>query len=124
MNIGILGGGIGGLTLQRFLQHQSEVLEKEATPGGLCRTFWKDGFGFDIGGHILFSKHEHVNELVNRLLGDNINYCRRANKILFQGRFVKYPFENDLAALEKQDSYDCLIDYLQNDYPAPNNLEE
>ena len=29
MNIGILGGGISGLTLQRFLRHPSEVLEKE-----------------------------------------------------------------------------------------------
>ena len=59
--------------------------------GGLCRTFWKDGFGFDIGGHILFSKHQHVNDLVNRLLGDNINHCRRANKILFQGPVRQVP---------------------------------
>jgi protoporphyrinogen oxidase len=124
MYIGILGGGIGGLTLQRFLTHPSEVLEKDLTAGGLCRTFWKDGFGFDIGGHILFSKHAHVTDLVNRLLGDNINYCRRANKILFQGRYVKYPFENDLGALEKQDCYECLIDYLKNDFPTPSNLEE
>jgi protoporphyrinogen oxidase len=124
MNIGILGGGISGLTLQRFLRHPSEVLEKDAMIGGLCRTFWKDGFGFDIGGHILFSKHQCVNDLVNRLLGDNINHCRRANKILFQGRYVKYPFENDLGALEKQDCYECLIDYLTNDFPEPTNLEE
>ena len=65
MTIGILGGGISGLTLQRFLTHPSEVLEKASRPGGLCRTFWKDGFGFDIGGHILFSKHAHVNELTD-----------------------------------------------------------
>lgn len=124
MHIGILGGGISGITLHRFLKHPSEVLEKAAVPGGLCRTFWKDGFGFDIGGHILFSKHQHVTELIDRLLGDNINRCRRANQILFKGRYVKYPFENDLAALDKQDAYECLIDYLQADFPAPTNLEE
>jgi protoporphyrinogen oxidase len=124
MNIGILGGGISGLTLQRFLRHPSEVLEKAAVPGGLCRTFWKEGFGFDIGGHILFSKHQHVNELVNQLLGDNINYCKRANKILYKGRYVKYPFENDLGSLDKQDCYECLIDYLKNDHPEPTNFEE
>ena|SRR5208337_2243034 len=124
MNIGILGGGISGLTLQRFLRHPSEVLEKEPESGGLCRTFWKDGFGYDVGGHILFSKHQHVTDLVNRLLGDNINHCRRANKILFKGRSVKYPFENDLGSLEKQDCYNCLIDYLKNDFPEPANLEE
>jgi protoporphyrinogen oxidase len=124
MKIGILGGGISGLTLQRFLKHPSEVLETAARVGGLCRTFWKDGFGFDIGGHILFSKHQNVTDLVNDLLGENINYCKRANKILFKGRNVKYPFENDLGALEKQDAYECLIDYLKNDSPEPTNFEE
>ena len=74
MHIGILGGGISGLTLQRFLEHPSEVLEKAPVPGGLCRTFWKDGFGFDIGGHILFSKHHHVNELVQSPPGRQHQY--------------------------------------------------
>jgi protoporphyrinogen oxidase len=125
MKFGILGGGISGLTLQRFLEHRSEVLEKAARPGGLCRTFWKDGFGFDIGGHILFSKHQHVNEMVNSILGDNINYCRRANKVLFKGRYVKYPFENDLGSLDREDAYECLIGYLKNDFKGePSNLEE
>jgi protoporphyrinogen oxidase len=124
MNVGILGGGISGLTLQRFLRHPSEVLERAAVPGGLCRTFWKDGFGFDLGGHILFSKHQHVNDMVNGLLGDNVNHCRRANKILYKGRYVKYPFENDLAALDPEDRYECLIDYLKNDHPEPTNFEE
>jgi protoporphyrinogen oxidase len=125
MKIGILGGGISGLALQRFLDHPSEVLEKAPVVGGLCRTFWKDGFGFDIGGHILFSKYHHVNDLVNHLLGDNVNHCKRLNKILFKGRYVKYPFENDLAALDKEDCYDCLIGYLKNDFKGePANLEE
>src|SRR3954463_6535916 len=125
MNVGILGGGISGITLARFLKHDHLVLEKSSVPGGLCRTFWKDGFGFDIGGHILFSKNAHVNELTNSNLGDNINHCKRANKILFKGRYVKYPFENDLGSLDKQDAYECLIGYLKNDFQGePKNLEE
>jgi protoporphyrinogen oxidase len=124
MNIGILGGGISGITLQRFLDHPSEILEKEERPGGLCRTFWKNGFGYDIGGHILFSKHEHVNALITEILGDNVNHCRRANEVLFKGRYVKYPFENDLAALDVEDRFECLIGYLKNDYPPPKNLAE
>lgn len=129
MNVGILGGGISGITLQRFLRHPSVVLEREARIGGLCRTFWKNGFGYDIGGHILFSKHGHVTDTVNRALGDNINQCRRRNTILFKGRYVKYPFENDLAALDPDDRYECLMAYLQTamapspDRPAA-NLEE
>jgi protoporphyrinogen oxidase len=124
MRVGILGGGICGIALQRFLDHPCEVLEADARPGGLCQTYWKDGFGYDIGGHILFSKHQEINELVDAVLGENINRCRRANKILFKGQYVKYPFENDLAALDKEDCYECLIGYLKADYPKPKNFQE
>jgi len=53
--IGILGSGITGLALQHFLNEDSVVLEAADVPGGLCRTYLKDGFGYDLGGHILFS---------------------------------------------------------------------
>lgn len=125
MRVGILGGGITGVALQRFLDHDSLVLEAGSQPGGLCRTFFKDGFGYDLGGHILFSKNERVNELVNQLLGGNINQCRRANKILYGDRYVKYPFENDLGSLAPEDAYDCLIGYLKNDFSGSvTNLRE
>ncbi len=125
MRVGILGGGITGMAIQRFLDHDSLVLEADDEPGGLCRTFFKDGFGYDLGGHILFSKNDRVNELVNQLLGDNINRCRRANKILYGDRYVKYPFENDLGSLSPEDAYDCLIGYLKNDFSGEvTNLRE
>jgi protoporphyrinogen oxidase len=125
MNVGILGGGITGITLQRFLEHPSEVLEAADRPGGLCQTIFKDGFGYDIGGHILFSKHEQINQLVEELLGENCGYAKRANKIYFKNRFVKYPFENGIGVLDKKDIYDCLLGYLKRDeYPDPQNLRE
>jgi protoporphyrinogen oxidase len=124
MRIGILGGGLSGISLQRFLRHDSEVLEKEDVPGGLCRTFNKDGFYYDIGGHILFSKDKKITDFVKKVLGGNVNYCRRNNKILFKGRYVKYPFENGLGSLARQDNYECLIDYLGNEYPRPVNFKE
>jgi len=125
MTVGILGGGITGLAIQRFLDEDSVVLEAADVPGGLCRTFWKDGFGYDLGGHILFSKNERVTTFVDELLAGNLNRCRRANKILFGGRYVKYPFENDLAALGREDAYECLIAYLKNDFSGEvTNLRE
>jgi protoporphyrinogen oxidase len=125
MRVGILGGGISGITLQRLLNHDSTLLESDAKIGGLCRTFWWNNYGYDIGGHILFSKHNHVTELVNRELGDNLHQCRRDNKILYKGRYVKYPFENDLGALDPQDRYECLVHYVKNDWTGePKNLRD
>lgn len=124
MRIGIIGGGLSGISLQHFLRSDSEVLEREEMAGGLCRTFEKDGFRYDIGGHILFSKDKKINNFVKKTLGRNINHCRRNNKILFKDRFIKYPFENGLGALDKQDIYECLAGYLKNEYPKPANFKD
>ena len=113
------------MALAHYLKHPAEILEAASSTGGLCKTIWKDGFGYDIGGHILFSKHQEINDIVDRLLEGNMNRCKRANKILLNGCYVKYPFENDLGSLEKQDTYECLMGYLTKDYPKPKtNLKE
>jgi protoporphyrinogen oxidase len=124
MNIGIIGGGLSGVTLQKLLRFDAEILEKDEKIGGLCRTFSKDGFSYDIGGHILYSKDEKLMSFIKESLGSNINYCRRENKIFYKDRFVKYPFENGLGALDKTDIYDCLLGYLQNEHPKPTNFRE
>ena len=124
MHIGILGGGLAGLSLQRFLNHPSEILEREQRPGGLGRSFTKDGFTYDLGGHILFSKNKAIMDFAKECLGENINYCRRNNQILFKGKYVKYPFENGLGVLDREDIYACLIGFLQNAHPKPHNFAE
>lgn len=122
--IGIIGGGLSGVSLQHFLQGPSEILEKESRVGGLCRTFERDGFRYDLGGHILFSKDEAAMAVIRAILADNLHGRRRENKILFNGRYVKYPFENDLGALDKQDIFECLMGYLDNHNPSPTNFKE
>ncbi|MBN1595725.1 FAD-dependent oxidoreductase [candidate division FCPU426 bacterium] len=124
MRIGILGGGLSAVTLNRFLKPESEILEKEDRLGGLCRSFCTQGFHYDVGGHILFSKDAALMEAVKEVLAGNLNYCRRNNQILFKDRYVKYPFENALGALDKEDVYDCLITYLKNENPKPRNFKE
>ena len=57
----ILGGGLSGISSAFFLQDKSwigniTVLEKEAETGGLCRSIRKNGYIYDVGPHILFSK--------------------------------------------------------------------
>jgi len=127
MNVGILGGGISGVSLAYFLQKKHvacEVLEKETVPGGHCRSHVKDGFTYDQGGHILFSRNKPIlNEMVS-LLGENAQQLFRNNKIFFKGRYVKYPFENDLSGLGVKDNLECLFYYFFNAYPKPTNFKE
>jgi protoporphyrinogen oxidase len=122
--IGIVGGGLSGLCLKYLLKRPSEILEKELRVGGLCRTFRKDGFSYDIGGHILYSKDEAAVRFWRSILGSNLARRRRNNKVLFKGRYVKYPFENDLGSLDPGDAYECLVGYLKNTHPKPVNFRE
>ena len=72
MKVAILGGGLAGLTTGYLLKQkgiQIEILEKEANPGGLLRSFTDKGFTFDIGGtHIIFSRDSEVLDFLLSLL--------------------------------------------------------
>lgn len=129
MKIGILGAGLGGLSLAYLLQESGQVasielLEKAVEPGGLCRSHPFAGIKCDVGPHILFSKNAAVLELLVGILGDNVHQLRRSSKILHDGRFIKYPFENELSALSASERDYCLNTFLHNPYGqyAPQNM--
>jgi protoporphyrinogen oxidase len=126
MKIGVLGGGLVGLVVaSQCRKHESEVLELDAECGGHCRTLREGGYTFDLGGpHILFSRNQDILSFMYEKLGDNLAMRRRNNMIWFDGRLVKYPFENGLYDLAPQDRFECLYHYLNNNYPAPTNFKE
>lgn len=71
--IGVLGGGLSGLTLGYLLKARDEnvmILEKENEVGGLLRSMEREGYTFDTGGsHIIFSKNDDVLDFMLDLLG-------------------------------------------------------
>ncbi|HWW63026.1 MAG TPA: FAD-dependent oxidoreductase, partial [Thermoanaerobaculia bacterium] len=125
--IGILGGGISGIALAAQLGEDVDVLEKRERIGGLSSSIIEQGFTFDAAGpHIMFSKNKEVLNLMISVLGDNVHQNRRENRIWFKGRLVKYPFENDLASLAKEDNFDCIHGYIVNPRAndTPSNLAQ
>jgi protoporphyrinogen oxidase len=111
-----------------FLEHDTEVLESRREPGGTAGSVFTDGYTFDHGPHIMFSKNEEILTFMVSSLADNVHRCRRNNRIAYGGRLVKYPFENDLAALPGDEAYECVRDYFINPwrerYPEPEDLRE
>ena len=121
MKIIILGAGISGVSLAYYLQKFKKVkeitiLEKEKIPGGLLRSFNCNGIAYDIGPHIIFSKHKDILEKNIKILGKNITKIRRSNKIIFKNRYIKYPFENELSKLPKDKLEYCLHTFLNNPF--------
>lgn len=117
MKTAILGGGLTGVTLARFLAGKGEeivVLEAEPVIGGLCRSRQEKGFCFDTGGsHIIFSRDEEVLRFMLSVLEENRAVRKRNTKIFYKDRFVKYPFENGLSGLPKEDLFFCLHEYVK-----------
>lgn len=121
MKIIILGAGISGVSLAYYLQKfrkvkEITILEKEKVPGGLLRSFNCNGIAYDIGPHIIFSKHKDILEKNIEILGKNVTKIKRSNKIIYKNRYIKYPFENELSKLPKDKLEYCLHTFLNNPF--------
>lgn len=112
----ILGAGPAGLSFARTLADRGEtsfqVLEKEGTAGGLCRSSIVDGAPLDIGGgHFLDVKRPEVTGFLFRFLPKcEWNVFERDSRIEADGMVIGHPFESNIwqMPLEKQ------VDYLES----------
>lgn len=131
----ILGGGLTGVTLARLLTERGDdvtVLEKEPKIGGLCKSEVRNGFTFDCGGsHIIFSRDAEVLAFMQGVLETNRDTRTRNTKIYYKGTYIKYPFENGLADLPKDDRFFCINEYIKTliatekgEVPAPENFRD
>jgi protoporphyrinogen oxidase len=131
----VLGGGLAGVTLARLLNergHKVQVFEREQKTGGLCRSRSEGGFTFDTGGsHVIFSRDVEVLGFMHRVLGENREVRDRQTKIFYKGRYVKYPFENGLSGLPKEDLFLCISGFVKaliasekGEFPPPANFRD
>lgn len=104
----ILGAGPTGLgaavRLQELGFDDFLVLEASAAPGGLAASVVDDrGFTWDLGGHVQFSHYADYDEVLDRALGDDWLWHERESWVWIAGRFVPYPFQNNLHRLDPAD---------------------
>ena len=80
---------------------------QEPEAGGLaCTDTTPEGFLFDMGGHVIFSHYQYFDELLDTAVGagpDAWNTLERVSYVWIKGRWVAYPFQNNISALDKED---------------------
>ena len=96
--VGILGAGITGLSVARFLQdtYEVEILEKNSVCGGIARTRDVNGIAYHtVGGHCFNSKYPEIMDFVfNQVLPrTEWNEIQRLSKIQIAGGEFMYPIE-------------------------------
>ncbi len=114
----IIGAGPAGLTAAWELVQRGFkpiVLERDDRVGGLARTEWFRGFGFDIGGHRFFTHVREVDRLWQQMLGPDFRAVRRSSRIHHQGRSLAYPLDlsEALPKLGLKESLRILTSYLK-----------
>ena len=109
----IIGAGPTGLAAGYRLQELGHddwvILEANDYVGGLATSFTDDaGFTYDIGGHVMFSHYPYYDDLVDKLMGGDYTELEREAWVWMEDRFIPYPFQNNIRALERQTVYECV----------------
>lgn len=107
----ILGAGLAGLSCAYHLGHENcEIFEQHAYVGGHIHSDFRDGFTWDEGPHVSFTKHEYVKQLfadsteLHEYPVYPINY--------YKGNWVPHPAQTNLYALPDEVKQACVADFL------------
>jgi protoporphyrinogen oxidase len=109
----IVGAGPAGLgAASRLLEagHPDWLLvEARDGAGGLASSVLDErGFTWDLGGHVQFSHYARYDRALDRALGDAWLWHQRESWVWILGRFVPYPFQNNLHRLPEAAAARCL----------------
>lgn len=109
----IIGAGLTGLTAAYYLEQNGitdyVIFEKEASPGGLCRSVRSKGFTFDYTGHLLHINNRIFHQLLKDLFGSAglVEHIRNA-AIYSHQRYTGYPYQRNLYGLPASVITDCI----------------
>lgn len=107
----ILGAGITGLTLGKFLKSDFLILEKENQVGGYCKTIKKSDYIWDYAGHFFHFKEDYFKEyFLDKNELKNILFKEKNTKIFYKNTYIDYPFQKNIHQLEKNEFIECLYD--------------
>lgn len=126
----ILGAGMAGFGAANALHERGirpRIFDERPSHGGLTSSHNEDGFIFDEGVHISFSKNEGVKELFaksvdNEFFTDKV-YCNN----YWKGHWIKHPAQVNLKALPEDMIVACLKDFIEANAvqnPRITNYEE
>lgn len=100
MNIGIIGGGIAGLTTAYELAkkgHEVIVYEKDAVLGGQAATFPAAGTRLERFYHHIFTSDKHIVDLIEELgLGHRLQWLHSKVGFFYNGNIYDFVTPGDL----------------------------
>lgn len=112
--IAIAGAGLTGLSAAFHLEgREYAIFEREREPGGLCRSLERDGFAFDLTGHLLHLRRPEIRRWVEELLRGRLQESPRHAFIYSHGVFTPYPFQVNTHGLPRPVVSQCLLGFIE-----------
>ena len=115
-NIVILGCGMAGLGAAYQLRENSidsKIYDKQSYLGGQTASFTKDGFTFDIGPHISFTKDEKIQQLWADAVDDKFLEIEVGVNNYWQGHWVKHPAQVNLHGLPADLVTTIILEFIE-----------
>ena len=112
-DVAILGAGLAGISTSFHVGHERcRVFEKAWYPGGHIHTEFLDGFTWDEGPHLSFTKYDYVKELfAKHVEGGYLEYPVETGNY-FRGHWIPHPAQSNLYAVPEPLRSACLRDFL------------
>jgi protoporphyrinogen oxidase len=109
----VIGGGLAGLCAAWHLGRRATLLEAAPVVGGLCRSWRRDGYTFDVSGHLLHFRQPEIRRFVEARIPGALARHRRRAFVHFGSRLVHYPFQAHLCELPPRVRDECLRGFFR-----------
>ena len=119
--IAIIGAGMAGFgAAHQFFAKGVDaiVYEKDDYHGGHAASFEKEGFIFDDGPHVSFTKNKRLQALFARSVDNRFETVKTSANNYWEGHWIKHPAQCNLYGLPKKLVLEILVDFIQRDISA------
>ena len=111
----ILGAGLAGLSCSHHIGHgRCLLLEKNAHAYGHIHSVLREGFTWDQGPHVSFTKHAYVRELFAKNISDDFVEQEVKTANYFSGIWIDHPAQSNLYQVPEPLRNSCLESFLSS----------
>ena len=116
----ILGAGLAGLSASYHLGHdRCRLLERNAYAFGHIRTEQRDGFTWDQGPHVSFTKHDYVRQLFESNVDGKFEDIEVQVGNYFYGQWIAHPAQTSLYQVPEPIRTACIESFLMTRGESP-----
>ncbi len=123
----ILGAGMAGLGAAHHLRGRgigAVVYDRNAYPGGHTASFVHDGFVFDDGPHISFTRDERLQNLLAGAVDGRFEIIQTRVNNHWRGHWIKHPAQCNLHGLPEDLVVSVLEDFVAAQHAEPAEIRD